>query len=132
MTTALFLHIALTAAVTTIWFQSDLPMYLSKWLRAWKILPQDPNWYPDKLTMDTWLRHEWEEWVTLKNPELAHLLLCPVCFTSRASLAAAVWTTIFTGQWLVVPFCLIAVPFACMWLKLLALLQQRGIASVGH
>lgn len=115
---AFITHILLTTALAWIWFKSDFPVYLTKWLRRWKILRKKDDWWPDPATYETWLRHEWEAWVMIKDPELAHLLMCPTCFSTRVSLAAALWTVFFTGQWLVLPFCIIAVPITCTWLKL--------------
>ena len=117
--TAFLLHTLLTSAVSWIWFQSDLPVYLTKWLRKWKVLPQDEDYWPDELTFSTWMRHEWTIWVTGKDPELAHLLGCPTCFTTRVSVVVAIYTAIWTGQWLVIPFCIVAVPIVCTWLTLI-------------
>jgi hypothetical protein len=123
---AFLCHILLTAAGLWIWFQSDFPVYLTKFLRTRGWLPKSPDYWPDDLTFRFWLRHEWEAWVTLKNPTLAHLLSCPVCFATRLAMATSVWTAAWTGQWLVIPFFAVSIPVACSWLKLMSKPKPRA------
>jgi hypothetical protein len=115
--TAFALHILVTTALSWIWFKSDFPIYLTKFLRNRYWLPQRADYWPDDISYATWLRHEWETWLTAKDATLAHLLTCPTCFTTRISLASAIWVMLFTGEWRVIPFCIIAVPITVTWLN---------------
>ena len=115
MTTPLILHILLTAAALWLWFMSDLPIYLTKWAKQLNVLPAKLPW-PDEITMDTWLRNEWIEWVRSQNPTRAHWMECPTCFGTRAAFLSSVWVAFWTQELLVIPFFLIAVPISCTWL----------------
>jgi len=115
---AIALHVALTMSLTWIWFASDFPIWITQLGRKYKILPQESSFWPDDISYNTWLRHEWEEWMQTKLPQTTgHWLACPTCFATRVAFVTALWTAIFTGYWILLAFFPVPVFFAAKWLK---------------
>lgn len=116
------------------WFNTDLPVYVTKLARRWGWQKDNKELWPDDITYKFWLRHQWQEWLdTAPIPlpgTVIHGFSCPGCFSLHSGWVSFLLVWFFLNApwaWLFgLPACSIAWAFPAYFQHVLVAALNRS------